>query len=200
MKKNAALALCVGLFTLGGCANQLPPLNFAAPNVGVSQHKIDAELRSLIVAIARPDEQKGDVDIMLVESAGTEASTGGSITSKWKDALEDSLNKMAIFRDDVPTKVNLSVKVLKLDVPSMGTNFETNTIARYEIMNRANGDLIFTTDISSIGSTEMGYAFLGVIRAREAANRSVQNNISQFLQQLETVDISKPMFPQKTQK
>ncbi len=40
-----------------------------------------------------------------------------------------------------------------------------------------------------------GYAFAGVIRARESINRSTQNNIALFLQALETVDVSKPMFP-----
>ncbi len=39
------------------------------------------------------------------------------------------------------------------------------------------------------------YAFAGVIRARESISRSAQNNIAQFLQALETVDITKPMFP-----
>ena len=196
MRVFARLAVVSAALLLSACtANQLPPLNFSPPNVGTAQRKIDAELRSLIVTIGRPEEQKGDVDVSLVESAGLQASTGGSITQLWKDALEDSLNKMTIFRDDAPTKVNLSVKILKLSVPAASFNFETNTIARYEIMNRGNGDLIFTTDISSVGSTEMGYAFLGVIRAREAANRSIQNNISQFLQQLETADLTKPMFP-----
>jgi hypothetical protein len=104
MRKTARiLSICI-LMAVGGCATQLPPLNFTPPNVGVTQHRIDAEMRSLIVTIARPDEQKGDVDISLVESAGTQASTGGSITQVWKDSLEDSLNKMTVFRDDAPTK------------------------------------------------------------------------------------------------
>ena len=32
---------------------------------------------------------------------------------------------------------------------------------------------------------------------RESINRAVQNNITQFLQALETVDVQKPMFPVK---
>ncbi|MBP7336226.1 hypothetical protein [Niveispirillum sp.] len=180
---------------LTGCADQLPPLNFTPPNVGMSSNKLDAEVRSLIVTIGRPDEQKGDVDVMLVESAGTAASTGSNLTQLWKESLQDALNRMVIFKDDAPKKVNISVKVLKIDVPSMGVTFDTETIARYEITDRSNGDLIFTTDITSTGSTPMSHALAGVIRARESVNRSVQNNISTFLQQLETVDIKKPMFP-----
>lgn len=37
------------------------------------------------------------------------------------------------------------------------------------------------------------------MRAREAVNRSVQNNIILFLQQLETVDVDRPMFPAGTE-
>jgi uncharacterized lipoprotein YajG len=180
---------------LSGCTTDLPPLNFTPPNVGVSSNKIDAEVRSLVVTIGRPDEQKGDIDVMLVESLGTAASTGSSITQLWKDSLQDSLNRLVIFKDDSPRKVNISVKLLKLDVPSMGTNFETETVARYEITDRSNGDIIFTTDVTSTGSTPMSHAFAGAIRARESVNRSVQNNITIFLQQLETVDAKKPMFP-----
>jgi len=36
---------------------------------------------------------------------------------------------------------------------------------------------------------------MGITRARESINRSVQNNIAQFLQGLQTVDLNKPMFP-----
>ena len=44
----------------------------------------------------------------------------------------------------------------------------------------------------------MDYAFSGIARQRESVNRAVQNNITQFLQSLETVDANKPMFPTKT--
>ncbi len=73
----------------------------------------------------------------------------------------------------------------------------TKSAARYEIIDRANGDIIFTQDINSEGVVPFDYAFIGMIRARESLNRSVQQNIAQFLQALETVDVSKPMFPAK---
>ena len=43
----------------------------------------------------------------------------------------------------------------------------------------------------------MGYAFMGIVRARESVNRAVQNNITMFLQALETVNFDKAMFPNK---
>lgn len=179
------VACLVLAFFLTGCAS-VPPLNFSVPNVGVSNKKIDAEMKSITVSLARPDEQKGDIQ------AGMEG-----VPPLWKSSLEESLNRMAIFKDNSENKVSLSVKVLALDIPSFGVTFTTKTIARYELINRADGSIIYTQDISSSGTVSPGYAFAGIVRARESINRAVQNNITQFLQALETVDMTKPMFPTK---
>ena len=172
---------------LTGCGPALPPLNFSVPNVGLSQKKIDAEMRSMTVTIARPDEKTGSLP------AGMET----IVPQLWQTALTEALNKMAIFQDDASRKVNVSVKILKLEPPSAGASMTTDTAARYEIMDRKTGDIIYTQDISSSGTTPFDYAFMGVTRARESVNRAVQNNITQFLQALESVDVKKPMFPAK---
>ncbi len=170
---------------LSGCVS-IPPLNFSVP-VGVSQKKIDAEMKSMTVTIARPDEQTGDLP------AGMEQ----MVPQLWQTALTESLNRTAIFQDDAPKKVNLSVKILKFNVPVAGASFTTEAAARYEIMDRKTGDIIFTQDISSSGTTPWDYAFEGAARQRESINRAVRNNITQFLQALDTVDVQKPMFPAK---
>ncbi len=184
--KNLIAPLFVCLFAITGCTS-IPPLSFSPPNVGVSTKKINAELKSMTVTVARPDERTGD----LVN--GME----GTVPALWQTALVEALNKMAIFQDDAPKKVNISVKILKLDVPGGGFSFTTDASARYEIIDRKSGDIIFTQDVSSSGTTPMDHAFLGVVRARESINRAVQNNITQFLQSLEAVDVQKPMFPTK---
>jgi|SRR5450830_235912 len=172
---------------LTGC-NTMPPLNFSVPNVGVSQKKIDAEMKSMTITIARPDEKTGKLP------AGMEM----IVPQLWQSALTEALNKMAIFQDDASKKVNLSVKILKLDPAGGGISMTTSTTARYEIMDRKTGDIIYTQDISSTGTTPFDFAFAGVIRARESVNRAVQNNITEFLQALETVNVQKPMFPAKS--
>lgn len=172
--------------SLSACQS-LPPLNFSVPNVGYSNKKIEAELKSMTVTVARPDEKTGSIP------AGIES----LVPNLWQTSLQESVNRMAIFQDDAPTKINFAVKILKLDVPGAGFTMETTATARYEIINRKNGDIIFTQDISSVGTVPMDYAFVGAIRARESINRAIQNNIAQFLQALETVDIDKPMFPTK---
>ena len=172
---------------LSGCA-AAPPMNFSVPNVGVSQKKIDAELKSMTVTIARPDEKTGDLPM------GMDV----KVPQIWQTSLTEALNKMAIFQDESQKKVNLSVKILKLDIPGFGASMTTATAARYEISDRKSGDIIYTQDISSTGNTPFDHSVIGAIRVIESINRAVQNNISQFLQTLDTVDASKPMFPTKT--
>lgn len=166
-----------------GCAAP-PPLSFSVPNVGYSTKKIDAEVRSITVSVARDDEKKGDLPM------GIEA-----VPQMWKSSLEEALNRMAIFKDDAQRKVSLSVKILGVNIPAFGAEMATTAMARYEIIDRANGAIIYTQDITATGVVPFNHAFMGITRARESINRSVQNNISQFLQALETVDVSKPMFP-----
>lgn len=162
-----------------------PPLNFSVPNVGVSAKKVDAELKSLTVSLARPDEAKGKIP----------AQAQHEVPQMWENALTEALNKMAIFRDDAPRKLSLSVKILAIDIPSFGASMTTETIARYELIDRADGSIVYTQDVSAEGVVPASYAFAGVVRARESVSRSAQNNIAKFLQALETVDVSKPMFP-----
>jgi hypothetical protein len=184
MRSHALSAIIAAGVLLAGCAQGIPPLNFSVPNVGPSATKIPAEAKSITVSMARPDEQTGQL------RAGNE-----TIAPYWKTSLEEALNKMAIFQDDAPKKVSLSVKVLKLDVPGGGSSMTTDAGARYELIDRSNGAVIFTTDINTSGTTPADFAFLGLARARESVNRAVQNNILQFLQALQTVNIDKPMFP-----
>lgn len=182
MKKYFWAILAVLAMT--GCASN-PPLNFSVPNVGHVQTKIDADMRSLTVSLARPDEATGKIP----------AAAQHEVPQMWQAALTEALNRMAIFSDESARKVSLSVKVLELDVPAFGASMTTRTTARYELIDRKDGSIIYTQDVSAAGVVPAGYAFAGVIRARESINRSVQNNIGQFLQALETVDVTRPMFP-----
>lgn len=170
--------------SLAACSTN-PPLNFSVPNVGVSAKKVDAELKSLTVSLARPDEAKGKIP----------AQAQHEVPQMWQNALTEALNKMAIFRDDAPRKLSLSVKILAIDIPSFGASMTTKTIARYELIDRADGSIVYTQDVSADGEVPFNFAFAGIVRARESISRSAQNNIAQFLQALETVDTSKPMFP-----
>ena len=186
------------LLLSSACTKRLP-VNFSAPNIGVSSTKLDAELKSLTVSIARPDEATGEIrPSPLVRPYGEFQPYPISLyTGLWKTALEEAFNRMAIFKDDSPKKVSLAVKILKFDTPALGVGRTTHASARYEIIDRSSGSIIFTTDVSTSASappTPGVIQFAGVDGVHESINRSVQNNIIQFLQVLETVDMDKPMF------
>ncbi len=176
------VGLCV---LLSACAEQIPPLNYSPPNIGVSDTKLNAEVKSITVSLARPDEVIGK----WVNGMGPANAT------IWKDALQESLDRMAIFRDDSPKKISISVKILQTELPAFALDMTCTVTARYDLIDRATGGIIFTTTVTTTGTVPANYAFHGVVRAREAVSRATQNNSSEFLQQLETVNLSKPMFP-----
>lgn len=180
MKKLLAI---IFVAVLTGCAAP-PPLNFSVPEVGVSKAKIDAEVKTVTVTLARPEEAKGEMPM------GIE-----SVTNFWKESLQEAIDRMAIFKDDSANKVSIQVKILAFEIPGAGASMTSKSIARYEILNRSNGSIIFTQDISAEGTVPWDHAFMGITRARESINRAAQNNIKLFLQGLETVDVNKPMFP-----
>ena len=165
----------IGIATFLSACAPLSPLTFSVPNVAVSKRKVDAELRSMTVTIARADERTGDLP------AGMER----EVPQIWQSSLTEALNRMAIFQDDAPTKVNLSVKILKLAVPGAGAEMTTNTTALYQVVDRKSGLVVFSETVSAAGTAPWDYSFLGTTRSRESLNRSVQNNIKVFLQALE---------------
>ena len=183
MKKIFITASIACLFLLTGCQTP-PPLNFSVPNVGKSNKRIDAEVKSMTVTLARADEVTGKMP-----------SNMDGVAQTWQVAIIEAINKMIIFTDDAKKRLNLSVKVMSLDIPGAGFSVTTKTTAVYELMDRASGDVIYSRSISSQGTVPADFAFDFRARRIESVNRTVQNNITMFLQDLETVDIKKPMFP-----
>lgn len=188
MKKgtNSIFLLTTFVLFMSGCAT-FPPLSFSVPNVGLSQIKIDAELKSMTCTTGRPDEVTGEIS----------HSDGPGICDLWKTALQEALDKMLIFKDDAKKKITIAIKILKFEIPSGGISMTTKTDAKYEITGRSNGDILYSSIINAEGTVPFSYAFSGVERIRESVNRSAQNNILQFLQALEIIDFSKPIFPGK---
>ena len=175
----------LALTLLSGCAS-VPPLNFSPANIGMSRAKQNAALVATTVTIAGKSEAHGKIAL-----AGAE----GNVAELWRTALDDAITRMALFRDDAPTRLSLVVKILKLDAPTVGLTMVTRTEARYELIDRNTGAVVYTTDVATDGRSPVGENFYGMIRARISAANSVQNNIAVFLQQLESVDLGKPMFP-----
>lgn len=186
------LRLPLALATLGllsGCATTPPPLNFTPPNIAMSAVKHNAALISTTVTAASGAEARGRI------ISGTE----GVVAQLWKTSLEDSLIRMAMFRDDAPMRLALVVKILQMDVPTMGLTMVTQATARYELIDRNTGAVVYTTDVHTEGRSPVGDDFMGANRVRISLANAAQTNIADFLRQLETADLTKPMFPAQKQ-
>lgn len=185
--KNLLLFLL--LLAAVGCKTVQPP-NFTPTEVGFATEKADADLRSIAVSYAQPAEQTGKVRVAYIERF-----LGTSLTPVWKEALNDALVRSAIFSDNSTKKVSLLVKITEFDPPSAGITFETPISAKYEIIDRENGAVVFTTQIQTLGKCEMSHDFVGAVRSVEAMNRGVQQNIIEFIQQLEGAELNKELIP-----
>lgn len=169
----------IGLTALLAACSPPQPLNFSVQNVQPSPVKLDADLRTITVTPAAPNERTGDLPPAVA-----------GITSTWKEATQEALSRSALFNDDSRRHVNLEVKVLKFENPPMGITFPTDTDASYTLIDRQDGSIIFRKVISAQGTTPMGFAMVGAVRARESINRSAQNNIAGFLRALEVSQIA----------
>jgi len=94
-----------------------------------------------------------------------------------------------VFQDDVDRNITISVRINHFDIPAAGFAMTSDCGAIYEIMDRSNGEIIFSTDIRSSGTTPMDYAFMGVTRVQESMNRCARNNIAGFLNDLNEVSL-----------
>jgi hypothetical protein len=164
---------------MAGCATQAPTLDFVPKDVLPTGQKIDYELKSISVSVAKEDERVGETQVGLF---GNQYEV--SFRQSFKDSLEEAITKAAIFNDLSNKKLSLSAKVMQFETPGFSASFETSFVVRYQLLDRSSGKLVFTRDIRSNGIVTFDYSFLGAIRYTEARNRAVRANIEQFIASL----------------
>lgn len=181
MKFKFSVILLLSAVLLSACQTRHAPVDFTVADVGMVDNRKNMEMKSLTVGYA-PQSQQRTIE------------ADASIPPLWKEGLTDSINRALIFMDDADKKINLSVRITEFDVPSAGTDMKTTVSALYEIVDRANGDLLFSSEITSEGVVPFDYAFEGTVRMVESWNRAVRNNIADFIIMLTETDLSKPLF------
>jgi hypothetical protein len=177
-KPTLYLVLLLSGGILSGCT-PMPPYNFAVPNVAVSQTAITYTVKSTVVTLASPSEQDGPLP-----------HDSSAVVPMWQSALEDAVDRSAVFEDPAPYSINLECKILKLDLPESGSTMKTKVSARYQIINRSNGKSLLDIIVDTEGDVPFSYAFLGVVRQRESLNLAIQNNIAKFLSRIENSDLA----------
>lgn len=164
---------------LVGCATQAPTLDFVPRDVLPTGKKIDYELKSISVSVAKEDERLGATQVGLF---GNQYES--SFRQSFKDSLEEAIAKAAIFNDLSDKKLSLTAKVMQFETPGFSVGFDTTFVVRYQLLDRSTGKLVFTRDIRANGTVPFDHAFLGAIRFTEARNRAVRSNIEQFVSAL----------------
>ena len=162
--------------SLSSCTNS-PSLNFVPEQVTPSAHKINAELKSVIVSVAKDEDRKGDVKVGYYHN-------DQSFKLALKDALDESLVKSALFDDLSSNKVTLTAEVLKFQAPVMSLHYKTKVIIRYQLVDRATGNTVFTRDIETAQSVPANYSYRSSFRSTEARNLAVSENIQLFIASL----------------
>ena len=186
MGKQVKYTLIFMVVLLAGCTTA-PPLDFTVESVGMVSSRKNVELVSLTVGFAPKSQQKK------VNTYALGPVMANQVPSTWKEALQDALNRSLIFIDDADKKINLSVRITEFAFTGIATVTATVT-AIYEIVDRKNGDLLFAQEISAQGIVPVDYSLYGNARLAEAYNRGARNNIAEFINTLEQLDLSKPVF------
>ena len=178
-----------------GCAS-MPPPNFTPSSVGIIKQKAPANLKAISVAIAQPNEQVGK-KVALGQQAFV-APAWADVPGFWKNALENALIRANAFDSTSPKQVSILVKVLEFWQPDWSKEAPNTATAQYEIVDTANGAILFTSVITTVGKIQVPIGSSPgdpSVSPMESLNRSVQMNIIQFIQQLEGADLSRTVIP-----
>lgn len=169
MIRNAILALAAS--ALCACTS-LPPLDFAVAEAPAAAKTIDAKLAGITVARAP------DVTAKKVQADEL-------IYPLWKEALSGALASSKTFSDAAASEVKIAVQVIAVDAPEFGIAMTTKTSAKYDVTNAKTGAVLLSKVIDSTGVVPGDYNFMGVVRMQESINRSVRNNILEFIKVLQ---------------
>ena len=106
----------------------------------------------------------------------------------WQAALQDALAKEGIFRPGAPRQLSLVVKVLEFSLSGK----ILSALARYQLFGVPPGSPLFSADImSNVGVSSLATGVTSLDDPRLATQnrteviRAIQDNITQFLDQLE---------------
>lgn len=151
--------------------------------------KIQMDLRSISVSVSPESGKNGN---LLFEPGGG-ASHDQLFRAVFKEALEHAIAVSAIFNDHSQKTVTLSAKIKEFDRDVTGMSlpgpvFLLKMTVEYSLIDRFNGNVVFTKDISS--QTEFaGNSFTVTKNLSKAHNIVVKQNISQLLRVLKEENI-----------
>ena len=106
----------------------------------------------------------------------------------WQAALQDAVTRQGVFRPDAARRVSIVVKVLEF---SLSGNI-LSVFARYQVFDDPAGNPLFSADImSNVGLSSLATGVTSLddpaiaTQNRTPVIRAIQDNITQFLDQLQ---------------
>lgn len=167
-----------GLFLAVLCpCSPVPEIEFALASVTPATARIDAGLAAVTVEPASRDRAAYPLPRSLTE-----------LLPLWQAALQDAVTRQGIFRPDAARRVSIVVKVLEF---SLSGNI-LSVFARYQLFGDPAGNPRFSADImSNVGLSALATGVTSLddpavaTQNRTQVIRAIQDNITQFLDQLE---------------
>ena len=165
-------------FALLYSCTAVPETEFTLASVTPATARIDAALAAVTVEPASRDRAVYPLPRSLTP-----------LLPLWQAALQDAVTRQGIFRPDSARRVSLVVKVLEF---SLSGNI-LSVFARYQLFDNPAGNPVFSADIMSnagLSSLATGVTSLDdpavATQNHTQVIRAIQDNITQFLDQLET--------------
>jgi hypothetical protein len=175
MRMRCAIA---GLFIALLCScSPVPETGFALAAVTPTTARIDAGLAAVTVEPASRDRAVYPLPRSLTP-----------LLPLWQAALQDAVTRQGIFRPEASRRVTIVVKVLEFSLSGK----ILSVFARYQLFADPAGNPVFSADIMSnagLSSLATGVTSLDdpavATQNRTQVIRAIQDNITQFLDQLE---------------
>ena len=167
-----------GLFLAFLCScSPVPETEFALASVTPATARIDAGLAAVTVEPSSRDRAVYPLPHSL-----------SALLPLWQAALQDAVTRQGIFRPDAARRVSIVVKVLEFSLSGK----ILSVFARYQLFDVPAGNPVFSADIMSnagLSSLAAGVTSLDdpavATQNRTQIIRAIQDNITQFLDQLE---------------
>lgn len=173
MKKNV-LALAILLLLFSGCSMK-NDFNVNLPPDYTSQ-QFDYQLYNINVKAANDSQRTGPLELPFLPD---------SFLTSFQASLGTLIDNSGIFSNTSSNDIDIKVTILKNDIPFIGLDMSVETEIEYKIVDK-NQEVLYRKVIASKGLATVGEKFVGVDRLMLANDRSVQNNMTLFLNDVQT--------------
>ncbi|PZO03843.1 MAG: hypothetical protein DCF28_06660 [Alphaproteobacteria bacterium] len=169
-RRFATAAIILGLFGVAACATPANPVMMTLPATqGLTADPGTPGYRSVTTVNVAGGQETNPLWVSQVSDAN------------FKAALEASLEAANYLgAEGQPTIVNATLMALKQ--PLAGLDLSVTSQVRYTVTTR--GEIVFDELVSATGTATVGDAFVATERLRIANEKSVKENIKQFLTRL----------------